>query len=148
MARTFDPIREMESLFTQMNRLPASSAMPMDLYREGETFIARIDLPGVDPQSIDVDIDERTLTVRAQRNPVDLSDQAKWLTRERPSGTFARQLTLGHDIALDGIAAEYSDGVLTLRIPVAEGAKPRKVAVQHLGTAQSIEAPAETVEEG
>ncbi|WP_036921117.1 Hsp20/alpha crystallin family protein [Propionicicella superfundia] len=143
MARSFDPLREMESWFSQVNRLPATVAMPMDLYRDNDKFVARIDLPGVDPASIDVDIDGRTLTVRAQRAADVLSDQARWLTRERPAGTFARQLTLGYDVALDGIEADYSDGVLTLHIPVAEEARPRKVAVQHVGGVKPIEATTE-----
>lgn len=144
MARGFDPLREMESLFSQVNRLPATVAMPMDLYRDSDRFVAKIDLPGVDPNSIDVDIDGRTLTVRAQRSADVLSEQAKWLTRERPAGAFARQLTLGYDVSLEGIEADYSDGVLSLHIPVAEEAKPRKVAVQHVGGTRTIEAGEET----
>ncbi len=140
MARSFDPMRDMQSLFGYVNRGPAAAAMPMDLYREADRFVAKIDLPGVDPSSIDVDIDGRTLTVRAQRTADTLPEDAKWLTRERPAGTFARQLTLGYDVALDGIEADYSDGVLVVRIPVAEEAKPRKVAVQHAASAQPIEA--------
>lgn len=143
MARNFDPLRDLESWFSQPSRLPATAAMPMDLYRDGNSYVARIDLPGVDPDSIDVDIDDRTLTVRAQRPAAALSADAKWLTRERPAGTFARQLTLGYDVALDGIEAEYNDGVLTLRIPVAEEAKPRKVVVRHTGGAKTIASVAE-----
>jgi HSP20 family protein len=143
MARAFDPFREMDRWFSDVARTPASTAMPMDLYREGDVFIARIDLPGVDPASIDVDVDDRTLTVRAQRT-VDTTDEQKWLVRERPSGTFARQLTLGYGVALDQIAAEYRDGVLSLRIPVAEEAKPRKISVSHSGGATQIEGSVES----
>jgi HSP20 family protein len=117
--------------------------MPMDLYRDGDVFVARVDLPGVDPASIDVDVDDRTLTVRAQRS-VETTDEQKWLVRERPAGTFARQLTLGYGVALDQIAAEYRDGVLSLRIPVAEEAKPRKIAVAHSGGATQIEGSVES----
>jgi HSP20 family protein len=138
MARTFDPFREMDRWFSDVARTPASAAMPMDLYRDGDVFVTRIDLPGVDPASIDVDVDDRTLTVRAQRK-ADANDEQKWLVRERPAGTFARQLTLGYGVALDRIAAEYRDGVLELRIPVAEEAKPRKISVAHSAGAAQIE---------
>lgn len=138
MARTFDPFRDMDRWFSDVTRTPASAAMPMDLYRTGETFTARIDLPGVDPASIDIDIEDRTLTIRAERKQ--LADaEAQWLVRERPTGTFARQLTLGHGVALDRIEAEYSDGVLVLNIPVAEEAKPRKISVVHTGSQTQIE---------
>lgn len=136
MAITYDPFREFERLFTGNTRVPGSAAMPLDLYRKGDTFIARVDLPGVNPDSIDIDIDERTLTVRAER-PAETSDDVKWLSRERPAGTFARQLTLGYGMAADRIEANYADGVLTLTMPVAEEAKPRKVTVAHNDTAES-----------
>ena len=125
----FDPFREMDRLLGDVTRTPASVAMPMDLYRSGDTFVAHIDLPGVEPGSIDIDMDGATVTIRAERTA--RSSDADWLVRERPSGTFARQLTLGRGLATDQISADYSDGVLTLTIPVAEAAKPRKIAVQH-----------------
>ncbi len=138
MARAFDPFREMDRWFADAARTPTSTAMPMDLYRDGDVFVTRIDLPGVDPASIDVDVDDRTLTVRAERK-VEITDSQKWLVRERPAGTFARQLTLGYGVALDKIEAQYADGVLSLRIPVAEEAKPRKISVAHAGGATEIE---------
>ena len=141
MARAFDPFREMDRWFADAARTPTSTAMPMDLYRDGDVFVTRIDLPGVDPASIDVDVDDRTLTVRAERK-VEMTDSQKWLVRERPSGTFARQLTLGYGVALDKIEAQYADGVLSLRIPVAEEAKPRKISVTHTGGATEIEGSA------
>ena len=131
MARTFSPFHEVDLLFTDLARTPASIGMPMDLYRDGDSFVAEIDLPGVDPASIDVDVEDRTLTIRAERTAGPASDDRDWLTRERPSGTFARQLTLGRRVALDRIDAAYSDGVLRLTIPVAEAAKPRKILVSH-----------------
>ena len=142
MARAFDPFSQVDRWFSDVARTPASAAMPMDLYRDGDVFVARVDLPGVDPASIDVDVDDRTLTVRAQR-VVETNDEQKWLVHERPAGTFARQLTLGYGVALDKIAAEYRDGVLNLRIPVAEEAKPRKIAVAHSGGATQIEGSVE-----
>jgi HSP20 family protein len=132
MQTRFDPFREFDRLFTDAFRATASTAMPMDLYRTGETFVVALDLPGVDPSSVDVDVEDRTLTVRAER-PAPSPDGAQWLTRERPVGTVARQLTLGPGLALDRIEAGYADGVLTLTIPVAEEAKPRKIAIQHGG---------------
>lgn len=143
MARAFDPFREMDRWFSDVARTPAATAMPMDLFRDGDVFVAKIDLPGVDPASIDVDVDDRTLTVRAQRS-AETGDEHKWLVRERPTGTFARQLTLGYGVALDQIQAEYRDGVLSLRIPVAEEAKPRKIAVTHGGGATQIEGSVES----
>ena len=142
MARTYDPFHEVDRWFSDVARTPASVGMPMDLYRSGETFVARVDLPGVDPATIDIDIEDRTLTLRAQRTAEATEDQ-QWLVRERPTGTFARQLTLGHGVALDRIEAQYHDGVLELRIPVAEEAKPRKITVQHTSTATSIEGSVE-----
>ncbi|HSN10713.1 MAG TPA: Hsp20/alpha crystallin family protein [Propionibacteriaceae bacterium] len=131
MARTFDPFREI------FGDAPRTVGMPMDLVRTGDDFVVSIDLPGVDPSSIDIDAEERTLTIRATRNTQ--SADGQWLVRERPTGTFARQLTLGNGLALDRVKAGYADGVLTLHIPVAEEAKPRKIAVEHSGGQQSIE---------
>jgi len=111
----------------------ATVAVPMDLYREGDDYTVAVDLPGVDPASIDIDVDDRTLTIRAER-AAKVAKEAQWLSRERAMGTFARQLTLGHGLATDRITAEYTDGVLTLTIPVAETAKPRKVEVRHGST--------------
>ncbi|NLT31385.1 MAG: Hsp20/alpha crystallin family protein [Propionibacterium sp.] len=129
MARTFDPFRSLDDWFGSAAPMRTSVGMPMDLFRDGEVFVARIDLPGVDPSTIDIDVEDRTLTIRAERPAHDKDVQ--WLTRERPTGTFARQLTLGQGVALDKIDAGYADGVLELTIPVAEEAKPRKIAVQH-----------------
>jgi len=140
MATTFDPFREMDRLFGEGYRTAGPGPMPMDLYKRGEIFIAEIDLPGVDPTSIDIDVEDRTLTVRAERVREDLGD-VRWLSHERPTGTFARQLTLGYGVASSRIEADYSDGVLTLTIPVAEQAKPRKVEI-HVGAPEPIEAGA------
>ena len=143
MAQRNDPFREMERLLGTAFRSPSAAGMPLDLYRTGETFVVKVDLPGVDPASIDIDIEERTLTIRADR-PAD-EGEVQWLAHERPSGTFARQLTLGYGVALDRIEADYTDGVLTLTIPVAEEAKPRKISVAHSGGATQIEG---SVDEG
>lgn len=131
MATRFDPIRDLDRFFSEVTRTPNATTLPMDLYRDGEVFIARIDMPGVDPNSIDVDVEDRTLTVRARRESEVADKDVKWLTRERTNGTYARQLTLGNRVALDRIRADFSDGVLTLTIPVAEEARPRKISVSH-----------------
>ncbi len=130
MATTFDPFRDLDRIMSGALRTPAAAGMPMDLYRSGEEFVAHIDLPGVEPASIDIDVEDRTMTVRAERR-TELGEDIQWLSHERPTGTFARQLTLGYGVALDKIAADYADGVLTLRIPVAEEAKPRRISVSH-----------------
>jgi len=137
MARAYDPFRDMDRWFADVSRQAATTAMPMDLYREGDSFVANIDLPGVDPSTIDIDIDDRTLTIRAER-PGQATEDRKWLVRERPAGTFARQLTLGYGVALDKIEASYTDGVLQLHIPVAEEAKPRKITVTHQGETKTV----------
>lgn len=143
MVRRYDPFRQMEAIFDDaMRQGPSRAAMPLDLYRDGEKFIALFDLPGVDPASVDIDIEDRTLTIRAERKSPEITG-AQWLTHECPFGTFARQLTLGNGVALDQVEAEYVDGVLKLVIPVAEEAKPRKIAVQR-GSRQ-IEGNAETL---
>ena len=141
MATTFDPFRDLDRVLSGALRTPASAAMPMDLYRTGEQFVAKIDLPGVDPSTIDVDVEDRTLTIRAERRE-QADDGVQWLSHERPAGTFARQMTLGYGVALDRIEADYSDGVLTLTIPVAEEAKPRKISVSHTGGHRVIEGEA------
>ena len=138
MATTFDPFRDLDRMLAGTLRTPASAAMPMDLYRSGDHFVAQVDLPGVDASTIDVDVEDRTLTIRAERREQADGD-VQWLSHERPTGTFARQLTLGYGVATDRIAADYSDGVLTLTIPVAEEAKPRKISVSHTSGHRAIQ---------
>jgi HSP20 family protein len=140
----YNPFREIDRFFTQVNRAVASDtrAMPMDLYRQGDNFIVKVDLPGVDPGSIDIDIDDRTLTIRAERpaETLDTSlDNHTWVSRERTFGTYARQISLGAGLDLGKVEADYADGVLTLTIPVAEEAKPRKIAVRTGGSDQVVE---------
>ncbi|UER53268.1 Hsp20/alpha crystallin family protein [Kineosporiaceae bacterium SCSIO 59966] len=132
VALTFDPFREMDRLASQLIGATTTATraprwMPMDLYRSGDHFVMNVDLPGVDPGSIDLQVDGNTLTVRAERtlHPED----AQWLAQERPAGTFMRQLNLGDGLDIDNIHASYEHGVLSLTIPVAEQAKPRRIAV-------------------
>jgi HSP20 family protein len=137
VALTFDPFREMDRMAAQL-LAPASGQtrpsrwMPMDLYRSGDHYVVNIDLPGVDPGSIDLDVDANTLTVQAERT-LGSQEGARWLAQERPAGRFVRQLNLGDGLDVEKIHASYENGVLTLTIPVAEKARPRKIEVQHGG---------------
>lgn len=130
MVSAYDPFQEMDRLVGQMfGSARAAATMPMDLYRSGDHYVLLVDLPGADPGTIDVSVEDRTLTIRAQRTPRTDTD-VQWLARERPSGTYARQLTVSRGLDLQDISATYADGVLTLTIPVAESAKPHRVEVQ------------------
>ena len=143
MATRFDPFLEIDRLFGQvLGAERASATMPMDLYRSGDHYVLHVDLPGADPGTIDVNVEDRILTIRAQRSARTEQD-VQWLAKERPAGTYARQLTLGRGLALDAVSATYADGVLTLTIPVAEDAKPRRIDVQHAGDVTQITAEAD-----
>lgn len=139
----FDPFRDFDRLTEQLLGVPAGTAraprfMPMDLYREGEQYVLHADLPGVDPDSIDVSLDNGTLTIRAERTEQRRKESAEWVASERFTGTYLRQLSVGDGVDADGIAAEYTDGVLTVTIPLAEKAKPRRIQVQAKGQPQVI----------
>lgn len=112
--------------------------MPLDLFRTGDHYVLMFDLPGADPGSIDVSAQDKTLTVTAHRSSHEGSN-VQWVAHERPTGTYARQLVLGRDADLDRIDATFTDGVLTLTIPVAEESKPRKIEVTH-GSASAMPA--------
>lgn len=132
MVQNFDPFREFDRLAGQMFGTvadgAATMAMPMDLYRSGDHFVLHCDLAGIDPGSVQVDVDGRVLTISAERSPR-TDAEVQWLRRERPIGTFERRLTLGDGLDLDNISATWQDGVLTLTIPVAEAAKPRRIEI-------------------
>lgn len=125
-----DPFRELDRLTQQVFGAAAGrpSVMPMDAYRKGDQFFVHFDLPGVDPESIDLTVEKNVLTVKAER-AVNVADGAETLVAERPSGTFTRQLFLGDTLDAERIEADYSAGVLSLTIPVHEAAKPRKVEI-------------------
>ena len=135
MATRFDPFAEtarwMDQMMGAMRETSALNVpgMPIDLYRAGDHYVLHVDLPGADRGSVDVNVEDRTLTIRAERT-AHTEDGAQWLARERATGTYVRQLNLGRGLALDAITASYADGVLTLTIPVAEEAKPRRIEVQ------------------
>jgi HSP20 family protein len=124
-----DPFRDLDRLTQQLvGTVARPTAMPMDAYRDGETFVVQFDLPGVDPESIDMDVERNVVTVRAERKSAAAAPTAM-LAAERPTGKFSRQLFLGDSLDTDRIEATYDAGVLTVRIPVAEQAKPRKITV-------------------
>jgi len=115
------------------------TGMPVDAYRNGDEFVVAFDLPGVDRDSIDVDVERNVLTVRAERRPPQLGEQAQATLTERPSGIFSRQLFLGDALDTDRIDATYHNGVLALRIPIAEKAKPRRITIGgHADTGQKV----------
>jgi HSP20 family protein len=113
--------------------------MPMDLYRSGDHYVVHADLPGVDPGSVDVNVDSGVLTIRAVRSGR-TEENAQWIASERFTGTFQRQLALGEGLDPDKITATYENGVLTLTIPVAESAKPRRIQVTAASKPTVIEA--------
>ena len=128
--------------FTDVNRLAEQlfgattagtwsrpTTMPVDAIRNGDEFVIAFDLPGVDADAIDIDVERNVLTVRAERRPIELGEQATTQLTERPLGVFSRQLFLGDALDTEHIDAAYENGVLVLRIPIAEKAKPRKVTV-------------------
>jgi HSP20 family protein len=128
-----DPFRELDrlsqQLFGQQGTWSRPAAMPMEAYRQGEEFVVAFDLPGVDPASIDLNVERNVLTVKAERRPTAKSEGVETVVAERPYGVFSRQLFLGETLDTDRIEARYEAGVLTLRVPVAEQAKPRKIEI-------------------
>ena len=127
---TNDPFRDLDRLASSLfETRRGPRRMPMDLYRDGDHYVLTADLPGVDPGSVDIDVDGQLLTIRAERTPRS-QEGVKWLARERNSGTFLRQLNLGQGIDTTAISASYENGVLSVVIPVSEKAKPRKIEVQ------------------
>jgi HSP20 family protein len=130
MLMRFDPFRELDRLAEEAlaPTRGRTSPMPLDAYRDGDRFFVAVDLPGVDPSSIDIDVEKNVLTIHATRSTPRREGQ-EWVVAERRQGEFTRQLFLGDTLDSDHIAARYEHGVLTLEIPVAEKAKPRKVEV-------------------
>lgn len=123
-----DPFRDFDRLAQQVLGTTARPAvMPMDAWRDGDKFIVEFDLPGVDEDSLNLDIERNVLTVHAQRP--ELKADREMVSAERPRGVFSRQLFLGETLDTDAIEASYSSGVLRLTIPVAEKAKPRRIQI-------------------
>jgi HSP20 family protein len=129
-----DPFRELDRLTQQVfGNVPGTwsrpTAMPMDAYRVGDEFVVAFDLPGVSPDAIELDVERNVLTVKAERRPTVAGDNVELEVAERPFGVFSRQLFLGEALDVEHVSASYEAGVLTLRIPVAEQAKSRKIEI-------------------
>lgn len=134
-----DPFNDLETVFGRLGPRGVSvSAMPMDAYRRGEDVWVHLDLPGVSTESIDISIERNVLTVRAERDWARQEDDEMYLA-ERRRGSYQRQVHLGDGLDAEHIEADYQDGVLTLRIPVAERAKPRKIDIGVGGTREAID---------
>ncbi len=138
-----DPFRELDRLSQQLFGTNGSTwrpaVMPMDAYRHDEQFVVHFDLPGVDPSSIDINVERNVLTVKAERTPA-YGEDVELQVAERPRGAFSRQLFLGDTLDADHVEARYDAGVLTLRIPIAEKAKPRKIEIAGNGASKEINA--------
>ena len=139
-----DPFRDLDRFAQQVFGSPGTwskpSAMPMDAYRAGDEFVVCFDLPGVDPGAIELDVERNVLTVKAERRPLPTGDDVRLQVSERPLGVFSRQLFLGDNLDAEHITAGYEAGVLTLRIPLAEKAKPRRIEIAGSGERKEIKA--------
>ena len=147
MLMRFDPLREFDRL-TQEGAPQRARSFPMDAYRRGDQFIVHFDLPGVDPGSIDLTTEQNVLTVRAERR-FETQEGDEVIVSERPQGTYTRQLLLGDGLDAERIEAQYEGGVLSVAIPVAERAKPRRIEVTQSGDGpRTIEGTATSGQEG
>ncbi len=126
-----DPFRELDRLTQQMfggvGTTTRPSVMPMDAWRDDDVFVLEFDLPGIDPATVDLDVERNVLTIKAERPTLEAKQEV--LAAERPRGVFSRQLILGDNLDLTRVEADYASGVLRLRVPVAEQAKPRKITI-------------------
>jgi HSP20 family protein len=137
----FDPFRDFDRLTEQFDQVwrRAGAGVPMDAYRRGNEVVIDLDLPGVDPAAIDLTVERDTLTVTVSRD-VERKDDDEVLASERPSGTFTRRILLGESLDASRLEADYDRGVLTIRLPVAEQAQPRRIAVGSRSGHAAIEA--------
>ena len=137
-----DPFREFDRIAQQLMGATGTwsrpATMPMDAYRDGDTYVIALDMPGVSPEAIEIDVERNMLTVKAERRPAVHSDTVQMELSERPLGAFSRQLVLADTLDTEHIDAAYDAGVLTLRIPIAERAKPRRIAVNARGASNQI----------
>ena len=130
-----DPFRELDRLTQQLSGASSPGTwsrpnpMPMDAYRAGDDYVVAFDLPGVPQDAIELDVERNVLTVKAERRPLTVSEGVEMQVAERPLGVFSRQLFLGDTLDTERITAEYESGVLTVKIPVAAQAKPRKISI-------------------
>jgi len=134
MAMTFDPFRELDRVAASLlDAQRGPRFMPIDLHKEGDHYVLSADLPGVDPGSIDVDVDGHLLTIRAERTEAH-RDNSRWLAQELPFGSYVRRFSIGDDVDAEGISASYDNGVLSVMIPIAERAKPRKIEIESMSS--------------
>ncbi len=130
MVMRIDPYREFDRMFQSLVQRDARSTMPVDAYRVNDSYVVQFDLPGINPEGLEVTVERNVLTVRARRE-VEHNDQEQMVVAERFNGTLERSIYLGSDLDAQGVVADYVDGVLTVTIPVHEAAKPRRIAVNH-----------------
>ncbi|HLT68324.1 MAG TPA: Hsp20/alpha crystallin family protein [Microbacterium sp.] len=124
-----DPFRDLDRLTQQVfGTVTRPSSMPLDAWRDGDEFVVELDLPGIDPDKLDIDVERNVLTIKAERLSR-IPDAVDAVASERPWGVFSRQLVLGDSLDTEKVDADYTAGVLCLRIPIAEKAKPRKISV-------------------
>jgi HSP20 family protein len=142
-----DPFRELDRLTQQFFGTSGSQGtwsrpnpMPLDAYRSGDEYVIAFDLPGVAPDAIELDVERNVLTVKAERRPPEVPEDVEMQVAERPLGAFSRQLFLGETLDTDKIEASYDSGVLTLKIPIAEQAKPRRISVTGTDSHKQINA--------
>jgi HSP20 family protein len=129
MSNAFDMMTQFDRITSGLfDTAHAPRLMPVDLFREGDQYVLTADLPGIDPSSVDLDVDGQLLTIRAERQPSS-NDQVQWLSHERPYGSYMRQFTLGNGVDREKISATYENGVLSVVIPMAEREKPRKIEI-------------------
>ena len=138
-----DPFRDVDRLFQQLwggqnGNGSRTMAMPMDAFRKDDSFLMRLDLPGVSADAVELTVEENVLTIKAERPAPPASEGIEAVIAERPYGTFTRQVFLGTNLDTEHIRAEYEAGVLTLAIPVAEHAKPRRIEVTERGDHQQL----------
>jgi HSP20 family protein len=133
-----DPFRDLDRLTNAvLGSAARPSVLPMDAYRDQSTFVVQLEIPGVDPQSIDLTVEQNVLTVHAERKPT-FGQESERVVGERTYGVFSRQLFLGDTLDADHLTADYDAGVLTIKIPVAEQAKPRKISISSSGGRKEI----------
>ena len=134
--RFMDPFEEMDRMFSSFGGRWRGGIMPMDAFEKDGLYTLRFDLPGVDPEEVDLTVEAGVLTVTADR-PAEATDDATWLLRERPSGTHRREVRLGERLDTGKVNASYDNGVLTVTIPMREEAKPHKVSIES-GSAEKL----------
>lgn len=146
MLMRFDPFRDLDRLTQNLwnGDVRRLNGVPMDAYRKGNEFLVHFDVPGVDPESIELTVEKNVLIVSAERTRQWGDEVEEVVVSERPTGSFSRQLFLGETLDAENIEASCDNGVLTLRIPVAEAAKPRKVEITQSGDGKSKAIPAQS----